>query len=216
VWTAEYEPFGLASVNEDPDGDGTSIEFNLRFPGQYYDKYSGLHYNYYRDYDPSLGRYIQSDPIGLRGGINTYGYVYQNPLIYTDPTGLIVWPYTDKHRQRNRNNQCPQKPPKKKTCEDGSEGYFDDQGNQWYADDPRAAGIFHGGNNGFRSPDGSGGGSQCFYDPNTGDPIFSGDDKGTYDYSNPDESGTGDHFWDDVFPHIFDGSYESPDRTSWY
>jgi RHS repeat-associated protein len=87
VWTAEYEPFGLASVNEDPDGDGTSIEFNLRFPGQYYDKYSGLHYNYYRDYDPSLGRYVQSDPIGLAGGLNTYGYAYQNPLRYIDPKG---------------------------------------------------------------------------------------------------------------------------------
>jgi RHS repeat-associated protein len=89
VWTAEYEPFGLASVNEDPDpdGDGTSIEFNLRFPGQYYDKYSGLNYNYYRDYDPSLGRYIQSDPIGLAGGLNTYGYAYQNPLRYIDPKG---------------------------------------------------------------------------------------------------------------------------------
>jgi RHS repeat-associated protein len=89
VWIAEYEPFGLASVSEDPDGDGTQIEFNLRFPGQYYDKYSGLNYNYFRDYDPTTGRYLQSDPIGLTAGPNTYAYVSGNPLTWFDPLGLL-------------------------------------------------------------------------------------------------------------------------------
>ena len=56
--------------------------------GQYYDEESQLHWNWHRYYDPSKGRYITSDPIGLNGGINTYGYAYQNPLKYVDTNGL--------------------------------------------------------------------------------------------------------------------------------
>ena len=61
---------------------------NLRFPGQYFDKETNLHYNYFRDYDPAIGCYIQSDPIGLAGGINTYLYA-TDPLTQTDPMGLM-------------------------------------------------------------------------------------------------------------------------------
>lgn len=81
------EPFGLATPEEDPDGDGQTFTMNLRFPGQVFDKETNTNYNYFRDYNPELGRYIQSDPIGLRGGVNTFTYVNGKPLSYVDPTG---------------------------------------------------------------------------------------------------------------------------------
>ena len=82
VWQANYTPFGQADIVVE------TVTNNIRFPGQYYDQESELHYNYFRDYDPELGRYIQSDPIGLAGGINTYGYVGGNPVMSIDPYGL--------------------------------------------------------------------------------------------------------------------------------
>jgi RHS repeat-associated protein len=79
-----------------------NVENPFRFPGQYYDKETGLHYNYFRDYHPGLGRYIQPDPIGLLGGINLFTYVRNDPVNGVDPTGLlgpfgpgfknVIWP----------------------------------------------------------------------------------------------------------------------------
>jgi RHS repeat-associated protein len=91
VWRwDQQEPFGVNAPDENPSGLGT-FEFTLRFPGQYFDRETNLHYNYFRDYDPSLGRYEQSDPIGLRGGLNTYAYVGGNPLTRTDSFGQDYW-----------------------------------------------------------------------------------------------------------------------------
>ena len=67
---------------------GTAAAMPQRFPGQQFDPYMALHYNYYRDYDPATGRYIEADPIGLAGGVNLYAYVGGNPIVRTDPLGL--------------------------------------------------------------------------------------------------------------------------------
>ncbi len=88
VWNATHDPFGKATVSEDVDGDGETVSMNARFPGQYHDEETNLHYNYFRTYDPNIGRYITSDPIGLLGGINTYGYVEGDPVNWFDPYGL--------------------------------------------------------------------------------------------------------------------------------
>ena len=84
-WKAIAESFGATQIIEQ------DIEVNLRFPGQYFDAETGTYYNFHRDYRPNAGRYLQSDPIGVGGGGNVYGYVDNNALIHTDPIGLIRW-----------------------------------------------------------------------------------------------------------------------------
>jgi len=81
VWTWNSDAFGSTQA-------AGSVTVNLRFPGQYYDSETQLHYNWNRYYDPRVGRYITSDPIGLNGGMNTYGYVDARPLVKIDPKGL--------------------------------------------------------------------------------------------------------------------------------
>ncbi len=88
VWQWYSDAFGGGSPTAYPVGDGQIAQINLRFPGQYFDAETGLHYNWNRYYDPKTGRYITSDPIGLEGGLNTYSYVDANPLANIDIEGL--------------------------------------------------------------------------------------------------------------------------------
>ena len=84
VWSADYKPFGEADV------DINTFANNFRFPGQYFDQETGLHYNYHRYYDHAIGRYLRADPIGLAGGISLFLYATNNPINAIDPLGLRV------------------------------------------------------------------------------------------------------------------------------
>jgi RHS repeat-associated protein len=88
IWRWDLaDPFGVDTPINIAGGQDHLL-YNLRFPGQYFDKETSRNYNYFRDYDPQVGRYVQSDPMGLRGGYNTYVYSTGNPLTYSDPWGL--------------------------------------------------------------------------------------------------------------------------------
>lgn len=92
-WFWHSAPYGDTFPHEDPSSIG-SFSYNLRFPGQYFDSETNLAYNHHRDYEPTSGRYVQSDPIGLAGGINTYLYAKAAPTKYIDPTGnaaTLTW-----------------------------------------------------------------------------------------------------------------------------
>jgi len=87
VWDFLASTFGASVPNQSPTG-GAAYTLNLRLPGQYYDAETGLNYNYFRDYEPATGRYAESDPIGLRGGLSTFDYGLSSPLIISDSYGL--------------------------------------------------------------------------------------------------------------------------------
>jgi RHS repeat-associated protein len=80
VWSATYHPFGGVHVS-------TGTLPPNRFPGQWFQSESGLHQNWMRDYDPTTGRYLQTDPLGLIAGMSVYGYANQSPMMYLDPNG---------------------------------------------------------------------------------------------------------------------------------
>jgi RHS repeat-associated protein len=89
AWAANYNPFGRTQLQVN------LLVQNLRFPGQYADLETGYYHNGFRDYDPSLGRYLQSDPFGLIGGLNTYLYAEGRPTTLVDPFGAASRSYID-------------------------------------------------------------------------------------------------------------------------
>ena len=103
TWRHESDPFGTSlgtsASNENPQNiTGTqtqikagSMRLDNAFPGQLRDRESGKSYNYFRDYDSAIGRYSKSDPVGLKAGLNTFGYAAQNPARNSDPLGLLTW-----------------------------------------------------------------------------------------------------------------------------
>jgi RHS repeat-associated protein len=91
-WVNRVDPYGLLELRDPQQIDysrpGSAIELNLRWPGHYFDAETGLHYNRHRYYDPSLGRYLQPDPLGYAGSpTNLYAYC-QNPTTGVDVFGL--------------------------------------------------------------------------------------------------------------------------------
>lgn len=87
-WDLAGEAFGDTLPNEDVDGDGVALVFDMRFQGQRFDSATGLNYNYMRDYDSSTGRYVEPDPIGLAGGVSTFGYASGRPMNLIDRYGM--------------------------------------------------------------------------------------------------------------------------------
>ncbi len=85
TWKAKVRAFGETGVWAESE-----LRNNLRFPGQYFGVETGLDYNYFPDYAPGLGRYVQSDPIGMIGGANNYVYGFSNSIIYFDELGLLA------------------------------------------------------------------------------------------------------------------------------
>jgi RHS repeat-associated protein len=86
VWASRLDPWGNIEQEYNPHG----MEQNIRLPGQYHDKESGLYYNRHRYYDSKIGGYINQDPVGLRGGFNLFVYALFNPLRFIDPLGMQV------------------------------------------------------------------------------------------------------------------------------
>ncbi|MGQ1167059.1 RHS repeat domain-containing protein [Acinetobacter baumannii] len=84
VWSLDAGPFGESAATVSVSG----VEINLRFPGMYYDKQTGLYYNHHRYYNPKWGRYMEPDPIGLEGGLNPFVYSNNDPINKVDPSGL--------------------------------------------------------------------------------------------------------------------------------
>ncbi len=98
VWRWDSAPYGDTAADDNPNALG-EFSYSLRLPGQQYDGESGQHYNYFRDYEAATGRYVQSDPIGLWGGINTFSYGASSPFVYIDHDGKAILNKVDGDRR---------------------------------------------------------------------------------------------------------------------
>ena len=85
VWSAVWNPWG--SVHSTTG----ALADDRRFPGQWYQLEAGLHYNWHRHYDPTIGRYSQADPLGFVDGQSGYGYAKGQPIEYVDPDGRLIF-----------------------------------------------------------------------------------------------------------------------------
>jgi RHS repeat-associated protein len=178
VWSAAYKPFGEAQVDQ-----GSTVVNNFRFPGQYYDAESGLHYNWHRYYDPKTGRYLTADPIGLEMGFNhLYAYVANNPLNLIDIFGLVP--------------DCP--------CKES-----DLNGNIDWCQDTFFSPITHSGYTCYRSLPGKDGQQCCYKDneapqanPDSVSPASGRNGDGTCQFSN--WKLIWEHIYEDVAPALRD------------
>lgn len=139
VWRWDLtDPFGLGYPTENPSGQEV-FTYNQRFPGQYYDWETNLFHNGFRDYDAQTGRYIESDPIGLLGGINTYVYVDNQPTLQTDPLGLMGSRGNPAAHPPCKCPKPPPSPPGASVCENMKDAK-DHYNPKWYYDQVRNKG----------------------------------------------------------------------------
>ncbi len=237
VWRWTPGMFGVGSVDEDPDQDETLTEVGLRFHAQYFDAESGLRYEHARYYNPSTGRYVNSDPNLMDRGPTSfqYGDSTRQVLPHLEPgqrykfwidgrwVEMCFGCYNGdrtffEHLYRNLLNRCPSAPP----AFNGSGRLTDCKGNPWVRDHPDSTRHYHGGPDGTnvsyrrRDPRSPYGGFQCVY---TSEGSLVTDDRyrGTYDYVHP--SGVWDmyrHYAHDVEPHdrgAHGRAYVDPDPT---
>ncbi|WP_082124812.1 RHS repeat-associated core domain-containing protein [Lysobacter capsici] len=200
-WDLKGEAFGNSAPNQDPDLDGTAFVFDMRFPGQLYDGANGLNYNYFRNYDPASGRYVQSDPIGLIGGLNTYSYVRGNPANLVDPLGLQdaaflrLYDAYMRHYYRNALNVVPANKQAALAAGNWSQmssaqSVFHQQGKngkdntKWVDDSGRCEAVYDG----------------------QGDLVTDYLNGGTYNYASPYENHGYDHLMLDVLPYLLWGN----------
>lgn len=107
VYAWDSAPFGDTAANENPTPGLPNFPFNLRFPGQQFDRETGTHYNYFRDYEAGTGRYVQSDPTGVEDDVASFNYVGLNSLSYADLLGLKRGPANNASKNKPNCAPCP-------------------------------------------------------------------------------------------------------------